>query len=586
MKALLYAALLLTSASGFASRADGRRPNVVVFIADDLGWGDLSRHGNRQVATPRLDRLAAEGASFDRFYVQPVCSPTRAEFLTGRYHPRVGVTGVSRGRERLDPSVATVADAFRDAGYATGLFGKWHNGTQPPYHPLCRGFEEYYGFTSGHWGHYFDFYLDHNNQIVPGEGYTSDDFTDHAIEFAIAQRDRPFFAVVTYNTPHSPMQVPDRWWARHAGQELIQRGTAAPREDPEHTRAALAMCENLDWNVGRLLDRLEADGLSDDTIVVFLTDNGPNGHRWNAGMRSVKGSTDEGGTRSPLFVRWPAKIEAGTQIGVPASVVDLPVSLCGLAGVAMPKSDELDGISLSPWLLGEPPKEAPDRLIYTHWGGRVAARNETHLLDHEGRLYDLVADPAQTRDLAGEAPQIAAAIGEAVAKYRSTTGVDRDPGIAPFTVGHASLPTTHLPARDATGVGNATRSNRHPNCTFFSGLSSEEDAVVWDVEVAEPGTFQAAVYLATPREAVGSRVVLRAEGAHAAATLDRESDTREIGRAEDRIPRQEGYVRLFERVELGSIDLNGGRQPLRVSIEGSAGPGPDVWLLTLTRRDE
>src|SRR5688572_4791575 len=248
---------LIGATSAFGQQAG--RPNVLVILTDDQGWGDLSLNGNRNLATPSIDSLARDGASFDRFYVSPVCSPTRAEFLTGRWHPRGGVRGVTTGGERLDLDEKTIADLFKSAGYATGCFGKWHNGTQYPYHPRGRGFDEYYGFTSGHWGTYFDPALDHNGQPVRGKGFIADDLTDRAMEFMAgsASNARPFFCYVAYNTPHSPMQVPDRFYEKFAKRELTMRGTNPRQEDVEHTRAALAMCENLDWNVGRMLARLD-----------------------------------------------------------------------------------------------------------------------------------------------------------------------------------------------------------------------------------------------------------------------------------------------------------------------------------------
>src|ERR1041384_5247146 len=171
--------------------AAGGKPNIVILLADDQGWGDLSVHGNTNLKTPNIDSLARDGALFDRFFVCSVCAPTRAEFLTGRYHSRGGVQGVSTGQERLNTDAKTIADAFKAAGYATGAFGKWHNGSQWPYHPNARGFDEYYGFTSGHWGEYFDAPLDHNGQPVRGKGFITDDLTEHALAFIEQNRAKP-----------------------------------------------------------------------------------------------------------------------------------------------------------------------------------------------------------------------------------------------------------------------------------------------------------------------------------------------------------------------------------------------------------
>ena len=183
MRTLLLAFLVSIVPTLAAHSQDASKPNVIVFLSDDQGWGDLSIHGNTNLSTPNIDSLAKDGALFERFFVCPVCSPTRAEFLTGRYHARGGVRGVSTGQERLDLDEKTIAQTFKAAGYATAAFGKWHNGLQSPYHPNDRGFDEYYGFCSGHWGDYFSPPLEHNGQFVRGNGFTADDFTDHAISF-------------------------------------------------------------------------------------------------------------------------------------------------------------------------------------------------------------------------------------------------------------------------------------------------------------------------------------------------------------------------------------------------------------------
>ncbi len=234
-----------------------KRPNILVILADDQGWGDLSINGNTNLSTPNIDSIGREGAIGEQFYVCAVCAPTRAELLTGRYHARGGVRGVSTGAERLNLDETTIAQDFKRAGYATGAFGKWHSGSQFPYHPNARGFDEYYGFTSGHWGQYFDPELDHNGQLVRGKGYIGDDLTDHAMDFISKNKDRPFFCYLPFNTPHSPMQVPDRFFEKFAKLEPKLRAKNPNQEEIPMTRAALAMCENMDWNVGRVLAHLE-----------------------------------------------------------------------------------------------------------------------------------------------------------------------------------------------------------------------------------------------------------------------------------------------------------------------------------------
>src|SRR5262249_21338105 len=203
--------------------------------------------------TPNVDSLARDGALFERFYVCPVCSPTRAEFLTGRYHPRGGVYDVSVGGERLNLDEKTIADAFKAAGYATGAFGKWHNGSQSPFPPKGRGFGEFLGFPSGPWGGFLSPAVGHNGRPVRGNGYITDDLTDHGLAFIEQHRGQPFFCYLPYNTPHSPMQVPDRFYEKFKAADLKLRYAGTQAENLGHTRAALAMCENIDWNVGRVL---------------------------------------------------------------------------------------------------------------------------------------------------------------------------------------------------------------------------------------------------------------------------------------------------------------------------------------------
>ena len=568
-----------------------RRPNVIVILTDDQGWGDLSLNGNSNLATPEIDALASAGARFDRFYVCPVCSPTRAEFLTGRYHPRTGVFSTSAGGERVDLDEMMIGQTFQAAGYATGAFGKWHNGMQYPYHPNGRGFDEYYGFCSGHWGNYYDPVLEHNGRIVRGKGFIIDDLTDKAIEFIEKNRDKPFFAYIPYNTPHSPMQVPDRWWNKFKGKDLVMRPTSKKRENLPHTRAALAMCENIDWNVGRILDKLDALKLTNDTIVVYFCDNGPNGNRWNGGMKGRKGSTDEGGVRSPLLVRWPGKIKAGKTVPQISAAIDLLPTLAGLAGIPVASRKPLDGVSLKPLLLEEK-NRWPERNIYSHWRGRVSLRTQRFRLDHQGRLYDMVKDPGQVRDAAADHPAVARQLRNDRDTWAKGLLPELKQPARPFVLGHPDSRYTQLPARDGTASGEIRRSNRFPNCSYFTNWKNIEDSIAWNIEVPVGGTFEVELHYACGKDAVGSTIELSMQsgaskagpGRSVRAKVNQPHDPPLRGADEDCVKRTESYVKDFKPLKLGRLKLSKGAG--RLTLRALEKPGPElieVRLLFFTR---
>ena len=552
--------------------AGARRPNVVLVLTDDQGFGDLSVHGNTNLHTPTIDSLGRDGATFDRFFVCPVCSPTRAELLTGRYHPRGGVYSTSTGGERLDLDEKTIAQTFKAAGYATAAFGKWHNGMQWPYHPNARGFDEFYGFCSGHWGHYFSPQLEHNGKLVRGKGFIIDDLTDHALKFIEQNRDRPFFCYLPYNTPHSPMQVPDRFFEKFDGAELGMRHRDPAKENLPHTRAALAMCENIDANVGRILKSLETLHLADDTIVIYFSDNGPNGWRWNAGMRGKKGSTDEGGVRSPCFARWPGHIEPGTKIPQIAGAIDLLPTLADMAGIQIVGDKPLDGVSVKPLLLGAA-RDWPDRMIFSHWRGNVSVRTQRYRLDSKGKLYDMAADPGQDRDVSKEHPDVTRRLSQAAEQWRAELlpGLGKDN--RPFPVGYPEFPVTHLPARDGVAHGGIRRSARPPNCSFFTHWTNADDKITWDIEVATAGRYEAVIYYTCAKEDLGSTVELCFGQGRVRAKVTEAHDPPLVGKAHDRTPRGESYVKDFKPLRLGTMRLNAGRGDLTlraVDIPGRA----------------
>ena len=577
-------------------------PNVVIFLADDAGWGDYSRNGNTQVRTPHIDSIARDGVTLDRFFVCPVCAPTRAEFLTGRYHPRGGVRGVSTGLERLDLDERTIADAFQAAGYATGAFGKWHNGSQWPYHPEARGFDEYFGHTSGHWGEYFDPPLEENGRMIRTRGYIVDVCTDRALSFIDQNKSKPFFCYVPFTTPHSPWAAPDQDWQRFKDQPITQFATLADQENLDETRCALAMVENQDTNVGRVLAKLEELKLADNTIVLYFSDNGPNSWRWNGGMKGRKGSTDEGGVRSTCFLRWPDQLPAGHTVQQIAGAIDLLPTLTALAGIPRVGDKPLDGRDLSP-LLHRQTTDWPDRMIFSTWAGRVSVRTQQHRLDDQGQLFEMDGDPGQTTSINVRESEISSQLKAAVIAWRdevfigarqadaaakkkgkkkAIAGGTVDP--RPIPVGFREFPITMLPARDGEPRGGVRRSSVAPNCSYFVNWTSKDDSIVWQLDVHTTGRYEVDIDYTCPEADAGSLVELSFR------------DNRLTGHVtpgwnpplytnQDTLPRPDGESQMkeFHTLKLGEIALDQGQAPLMLRALQIPGQSVmDVRRVTLT----
>jgi arylsulfatase A-like enzyme len=542
-----------------------RHPNVVIFLTDDQGWGDLSIHGNTNLTTPNVDSLARDGATFENFYVCAVCAPTRAEFLTGRYHPRTGVSGVSRGAGRLNPDETTIADVFKAAGYVTGAFGKWHNGTQSPYHPNDRGFDEFYGFTSGHWGHYFSPPLDLNGKRARGAGYVVDDFTDHALRFIRKHRDKPFLCYLPYNTPHSPMMVDDQFYNKFKNVDPGLRHRDPKREDIMMTRAALSMCENIDWNVGRILRRLDELNLSDKTIVLYFCDNGPNSYRWNGGMKGRKGSVDEGGLRSPLFIRWPGRITPGACVTQVTGAIDLLPSLAQLAGIPAKTAKPMDGVSFEPLLHGRD-ELWNKRDLFSLWRDKASVRSQRFRLDSTGKLYDIENDRGQHVDVAARHPAEAARLQQALAKHRAQMSKESAPfKQRPFTVGYSR--STTLPARDGIEHGSIQRSVKSPNNSFFKNWRNADDSITWNVEVGQAGGYEVIVYHTCAKQNVGARIRLAMDGKKnlVEAEVTDAFDPPLYDKSKERVAKSHYFMKDFKALTLGTLQLEKGCGLLRLS---------------------
>ncbi|HDZ14216.1 hypothetical protein LCGC14_1034260 [marine sediment metagenome] len=564
-----------------------KKPNVILILADDQGWGDLGSSGNLNIKTPNIDAIAKNGVSFENFYVQPVCSPTRAELLTGRYFPRTGVYATSSGGERLDYEETTLAEIFKKGGYRTAAFGKWHNGTQPPYHPNSQGFEDFYGFASGHWGNYFSPMLEHNGKIVKGKGFLVDDLTEQGLNFIEKNQEEPFFLYLPLNTPHSPMQVPDAYWNRFKDKDLGRFGDAVEPQNAENinmNKAALAMVENIDYNVGRIMAKLRKLYLEDDTIVIYMTDNGPNSFRWNGGMRGIKGSTDEGGVRSPFYIQWKDSLPEGKTVSEIASALDILPTLSKMANVPPVTAKPLDGKDLTPLLFSEDIKW-DDRLIYNHWNGKTSLRTQNYRLDAENRLYNIRNDRSQTTDIATRNPQLR----DSLIQLRSDWISDVKPltaetDVRPFTLGHPSYLYTLIPARDGIPHGNIKRSSVHPNDSYFENWTSARDSITWDIAVLGDGHFVVELYYTTSEKNLGSIVELSLGSSKIAKKITVANDAPLKGMENDRVPRKESYVKDFKPMKLGTMVLKEGKGTLTLKTLGVAGKEvADIRLLVFRK---
>ncbi len=562
-----------------------KKPNIVLILTDDQGWGDVTINGNEIIRTPNIDRIAANGITLEQFIVSPVCSPTRAEILTGRYHVRGGVSGTSAGAERLDLDEETLADILKEHGYHNAAFGKWHNGMQYPYHPLGRGFEEFYGFCSGHWGNYFNPMLEHNGKIVEGEGYLPDDLTNHALSYMEKHADDPFFIFLPFNTPHSPMQVPDKYWEQYKNRELPAH-RYMENEEKDHTRAAYATCENIDLNVGRILDKINALGLDNNTILIFMSDNGPNGWRWNGGMKGKKGSTDEGGVRSPFFIQWKGKLQSGKKINELAGAIDLLPTLTDLAGINHPPKKSLDGMSLKNLLLHHEP--LPHRYIASYWNGNISIRSQRFRLDASNRLFDIKNDPGQYHNLNHENEAAYDSLLNFRKKWEEEVLTELPiEDTRPYPVGHPDFHIWQLPARDGIPHGNIQRSNQYPNCTFFTNWKSEDDSITWDIDVWETGNYNAVVYYTCEPENTGVTISLSFGQQTVSAPVLRPHNPPLQGAEHDRVERKESYVKDFNPLEMGIINLTKGRGNLTLKAKNLQGSEvADIRMLMLYAQDE
>jgi len=506
--------VIFLAISGAAAAAPERPPNVVIIITDDQGHGDLGYHGNPRIRTPHLDLLAARSVRLTRFYVSPVCSPTRASLLTGRYNYRTGVCDTYLGRSLMHGDEVTLAEMLAAAGYSTGIFGKWHLGDNHPLRPMDQGFQRSLVLKGGGIGQssdlpggssYFDPVLLEDGKAVKTRGYVSDVITDAAGRFLEENRARPFFLYLSFNAPHTPLEVPEYYRRLYRGLE------------DDRTARVYGMVTNIDDNVGRLLARLDALGIAEDTIVVFLTDNGPQGERYTSGLRGQKGTLYEGGIRVPCFIRWQRRFPApGLAVDRLAAHIDIVPTLLEACGVAGPASAvrivgppgsivglsvKLDGTSLLPFLGGNG-APAGDRTIHIQWhrGDRpevlrafAAVGQRWKLVQPLGtqpgplpgpvrlELYDLLADPGEREDLADRHPEIVTAMRRGHEAWFEDVASTRGFDPPRIRIGTTLEDPVVLTPQDRRG----------PEAGW------KPDALGhWEVEVAEAGEYEITIHFA------------------------------------------------------------------------------------------
>jgi len=439
---------------GLSALPFGEKPNIILVITDDQGYGPIGKHNHPWIQTPNLDKLHSQSIRFERFLVSPTCSPTRAALMSGRHPMKNGITHTILERERMALSTITLPQVLSMAGYSSGIFGKWHLGDEEPYQPHKRGFDEAFIHGAGGIGQkfncscadvpgnkYFDPVIRHNGSFVKTNGYCTDLFFTAGMGWIkdMKEKSKPFFAYISTNAPHGPFIAPPKY-----AKKFTDRGFS------ERDAGFYGMIENIDKNMGRLMEKLDQWDLNKNTILIFMSDNGSVGgmvregsklgtskdgkpmEGFNAGMKGAKASADEGGVRVPFFVRWPGKFSSGKAVERISAHIDLLPTLAHIAGIDQLPKGQVEGRSLVP-LLKNPNAKWKDRYLFTqgarwktgaeptdHMWKRFAVRNERFRLV-ENSLYDMKADPGQTTDVASKFPEIVKSMKEAYEKFWKDT---------------------------------------------------------------------------------------------------------------------------------------------------------------------
>lgn len=567
--------MTLLSGSVFAQQ----KYNIVMIMTDDQGYGDLGVTGNPYISTPNIDALAEENITLNHYYVNAVCAPTRASFLTGRHNLATGVNWVTRRKEVMNESEVTIAELFKTADYKTGLFGKWHNGSTYPHNPVGQGFDDFLGFCAGHWNNYFDAELEtETGDFVKTEGYISDVLTDRAIEFIDKNKEEPFLCFIPYNAPHAPFQVADKYYDKYAEMGLDER-----------TAAVYGMCENIDDNVGRLITHLKENNLWENTIFIYTTDNGPNGDRYNAEMKGKKATVHEGGVRVPMYMRIPGygKVE----IDELTAHIDIFPTLAALCGVKVPENLDIHGLNISPLLKGDS-NNFDKRSIFTHnqpWhfaeAPAGAVRTEQYRLvfskDNDTTLYDLNVDPSQLKDIRNDHPEVT---NQLAADYHqwfmNVTPNGKEPKAERIQLGHDKSPKTILEAVDGTTKNKVRYQGKGWSNDWARNFKNKKGVIQWDVKVVEEGDYAIQMLYSCSDEFKGFKIFVEAGEQHTTRIMDKAFET-QVVEMPDREARTEMNEYTWGTLKLGKLHLKKGKHTIKVRVSNDIQPNNNFRLKQL-----
>jgi arylsulfatase A-like enzyme len=517
---------LVCPLNGQSKIKSNNKPNVVLILTDDQGYGDLGYHKNPDIKTPTLDAFASESIGLNNFYVSPVCSPTRASLLTGRYNIRTGVFDTFSGGSIMASSETTIAELLRDSGYTTGHFGKWHLGSNYPSRPQDQGFETSVWNTGGAIGNsgdpfnyykkdssYFNPVLWKNGKKYQSTGYCTDVWTDEAIQFIQDNRNNPFFMYLAYNAPHKPLQLPQEYYEQYKDKEINEEYFrnlgfyvhGMTEKDKEDARKVYGMVTNIDDNLNRLFKELKKNKLYDNTIIIFMTDNGPAQYRYTGGFKGKKSLVQEGGIHVPFYIKIPKGMKKVKEINERFAHIDVLPTIANLCDIQINEDLEIDGVSMVPYL-STPISQNLERPLFFEWqrsypekykniaviknGFKLIGNTQEDALISEFELYNLNEDPYEAVNIINKQFNVSNELKSEIDQWYDD--IMLSPNIIDLPriiIGNEQENTTMLNRNEARGIQE---------------IRDQEDIYVsWDVLIERAGDYKVSCYFVNNLEHEG-----------------------------------------------------------------------------------